>query len=68
MFIGTYNVEIYAKFALPYDYINARSAAFTLTVTDPCVTSITQNLRAMYIHATDSSTDTQSFTEYISEA
>lgn len=39
VFLGSYNMEIYAKFA---SYTNsATSVPITLTVTDPCVTTIT---------------------------
>ena len=67
VYIGSYDIELYAAFASPYESYNARSATFTLTVTDPCVTSISQSLSDMYIHLVDSPSATQSFTEYTDE-
>ena len=56
--LGSYSVEIYVNFADPYTDLNARSSAFTITITDPCLTSISQNLVSMYIKINDVDTDT----------
>lgn len=68
VYIGTYSFEIYAQLENPYNSVNIRSAPFTLTVTDPCVTSISQNLVDMTIHIDNDPTDTQNFVEYTDEA